>query len=194
MTLKSDLKKIFSGISLGLMVIGITFLSGCFSGSTNTYAFGVSAATPTMSDLDILNTLEGTLNAMTTANPDGHLHEIMREKGVTLTAREVQYDMTNHVGEEFGLAGDGELCDYYNWGYDNSIENRYFCLEVTPSGGYLERWYIYFSRNSGSELYQDLLQMNVYIILIAEIDPNLYERGQQNMATGHYAEWVTMSR
>jgi hypothetical protein len=115
---------------------------------------------------------------------------IMNEKSVTLTAKEVQYDISNNVGKEFGLAGEGELCDYYNWGYDKNIEGNYFCVNVTPSGGYSEAWYNYFSRNSFSRLYQGLLQINKYIILIAEIDSSLYEKNQQNQATAIYAEWV----
>ncbi len=113
----------------------------------------------------------------------------MREKGVILTARQVQYDMANNIGNEFGLTGEAKLCDYYNWGYDVSIKNRYFCVDVIPSGGYLEKWYIYFGRDSGSKLYQALLESNVQIFLIARINPLWYEENQENMATGSYAAW-----
>ena len=85
--------------------------------------------------------------------------------------------------------GEAELCDYYNWGYDRSIEDSFYCVEVTPSEGYLERWYIYFNRDSGSDLYQDLLKGKVQIFLIAKIQSGLYDENQGNMATGLYAEW-----
>lgn len=147
-------------------------------------------ATPTPSQLEILQTALAQAQAMSTANPNGHLHEIMAKNGVTLTAREVQYNMSNNVGKEFGLSGMGELCDYYNWGYDKSIEPNYFCIEVTPSGGYLEKWYIYFDRSNNATLYQDMLHGKVQIFLIAEISRNLYEKNQEPMATGLYAEWI----
>jgi hypothetical protein len=146
-------------------------------------------ATPTPSEMDVLETALAQMNAINTANPDGHLHEIMKEQGVSLTAKEVQYDMVNNLDKEFGLSGNAEMCDYYNWGYDDSIKDRYFCVEVTPSGGYSERWYIYFSRENATELYQDLLQGSVQIFLTAKIQSNLYDKNQGNMATGLYAEW-----
>jgi hypothetical protein len=148
------------------------------------------APTPTPSEMEVLQTALAQVQAMNTANPDGHLHEIMQQRNVTLTAKEVQYDMANNLDKEFGLSGDGEICDYYNWGYDDSIKDKYFCVEVTPSGGLRERWYIYFSRENASKLYQDLLKGNVQIFLTAKIQGNLYDENQGNMATGIYAEWV----
>lgn len=149
-----------------------------------------SLITPTPSEQELIATVAAQLEAINTANPDGHLHEIMQQNAVTLTAKEVQYNMSNNVGKEFGLSGEGRLCDYYNWGYDKSIESRYFCVEVTPSGGYLERWYVYFGRNKAAGLYQDLLHGSVQIFLIAEVEKGLYEENQGNMATGLYVEWI----
>ncbi len=123
-------------------------------------------------------------------NPTPALRELMEKEGTTLNAIEVQYDMRNNVDKKFGLEGTAELCDYYNWGYDDDIEPSYFCMEVTPNGGsYSDRWYIYSSRNSFSELYGDLLDGNVDIKLIAEIDSYRFEKNQQNQATLVRASW-----
>ena len=164
------------------LIVLMIFISSC---STIPNAF----PTPTLSyDQVIAKGLKYAQN-LNTANPDSGLHEIMSEKGVTLTAKEVQYDMANDVDKQFGLAGDAKICDYYNWGYDASIKANYFCVNVTASGGYLEAWYIYFGRKDFSKLYQDLLQSDKYIILIARIDSGFYETNQENQATGLYAKW-----
>lgn len=118
-----------------------------------------------------------------------HLHGFMANYGVTLTAKQVQYDMTNNVGKQFGLSGTAELCDYYNWGYNESIESVAFCVHITPDGGYLESWYIYFFRNDFYRLYQHLLEGDVYVFVIAIIEPGLYNKNQGNMASANYVEW-----
>lgn len=139
---------------------------------------------------DFIATASKLLEEAGTAHPETRLDEIMKEKGVTLTAREVQYDMANKVGQDFGLSGEAELCDYYNWGYDDSIKSKYFCMEVTPDGGYAERWYIYFDRENASKLYNDLISgKTVMVFIIARIDPSRYEENQGNMATGRFGSW-----
>ncbi len=123
-------------------------------------------------------------------NPSPALQELMDKHNATLNAKEVQFDMANKVNELFGLEGTAELCDYYNYGYDDSIKSRYFCMEVTPDGGtYSDRWYIYGNRSSASKLYDDLLKGSVNIKLIAMIEGSYYEINQQNMATLYNATW-----
>jgi len=148
----------------------------------------IAPATP--SDLEILQTARAAVEAKGTIDPDGRLHDLMKEEGVTLTAKEVQYDMANKVGQKFGLSGKAEICDYYNWGYDESIEDDYFCMEVTPDGGYLEKWYIYVNRESGLKLYNDLLSgKTTLVFLIAMIDLELYDENQENMARSTHIQW-----
>jgi hypothetical protein len=149
---------------------------------------GCSPIQPTPSQIEFLQTAQQQINELATANPDSGLHEWMQKEGVTLTAKEVQYNMPNNLYKKFALTGTGELCNYYNWGYDASIEPKYFCVTITPSGGYLERWYIYFTREDFSELYQGLLNKNCYIKVIAIIER--YENNQDNMATANTAEWT----
>lgn len=123
-------------------------------------------------------------------NPSPALQELMDKHNATPNAKEVQFDMANKVNELFGLEGTAELCDYYNYGYDDSIKSRYFCMEVNPDGGsYSDRWYIYGNRSSASKLYDDLLKGSVNIKLIAMIEGSYYEIHQQNMATLYDATW-----
>ena len=123
-------------------------------------------------------------------NSSQALRELMSKNNADLTAKDVQYDMKNDVGKNFGLEGTAEICDYYNWGYDSSIESEYFCMEVTPNGGtYDEHWYIYSDRVSFDELYQDLLGGQVSIQMIGCIDPRYFEENQQNQATLISAQW-----
>jgi len=117
---------------------------------------------------------------------------MMTENNTSLNAKEVQYDMVNHVGDYFGLEGNASLCDYYNYGYDDSMESKYFCMEVEPNGSsYSDSWYIYANRDTFSETYNDLLSNDISVKIIAFIDKNRYEKNQQNQATLFYIKWVT---
>ncbi len=178
--------KNFNKSSIILMLLMITILAACSN-------VPLVHPTPTLSDIELLEESIATAKAMSVAEPNGRLKEAMEMRGVPfLMGKQVQYDMANNVDKEFGLSGDAELCDYYNWGYDSSIESAYFCAEVIPDGGYLERWYIYFYRADFAELYQDLMGGDVSILLIARIDSFRYERSQGNMATGLHAEWFPL--
>jgi hypothetical protein len=123
-------------------------------------------------------------------NPSPALRELMNKNNANLNAKEVQYNMKNSVGKNFGLEGTAELCDYYNWGYDDSIESEYFCMEVTPNGGtYSDHWYIYSHRDSFDKLYRDLLAGQVDIQMIGRIDTKYFEEHQENQATLVSAQW-----
>jgi hypothetical protein len=147
------------------------------------------SSSPSPSVKKIIKTLSPTPTIEATVSLESYLHDFMSDYGVSLTAKQVQYNMTNNVGKQFGLAGIAEICDYYNWGYNESIEDVAFCVHITPVGGYLESWHIYFFRNDFSRLYQDLLQGNVYVFVIAIIEPGLYNENQGNMASANYVEW-----
>ncbi len=130
----------------------------------------------------------------TSTTPSGNeLDTLMQENGVTLTARDVQYNMPNNIEKLFGLEGTGELCDYYNWGYDDSIKGDYFCVRIAPPGGTLrEDWYIYFNRTSFDKVYQDLLEGDIYIYLLAKIDQQYYDVHQGNQARAVSVRWRSL--
>lgn len=107
--------------------------------------------------------------------------KFMEEYNISLTGKEVQFNLSNNLNKEFYLNGNVELCDYYNYGYTN--ESKFFCGKLTPvDGGYSDSWYLYFNRDSFNDAYQALLEGNMDMKIIAKIPTNGYERGQGNMA------------
>lgn len=107
--------------------------------------------------------------------------EFMKDTGVRLKGKEVQYDMANNLDTDFYLEGTVELCDYYNYGYTN--EEKYFCGEITPTdGNYSDSWYLYFHRESFDSIYDTLLTGSIDLMVVAKIPSTSYESGQGNMA------------
>jgi hypothetical protein len=114
---------------------------------------------------------------------DQIMKDFMKEKNVTLTGKDVQYDMKNNLDKEFVVMGMGKLSNYYNYGFDSSIESRYFCVEVTPfNGSYSDRWYLYFTRADFGVLFNNLKQGEKGILAVCNIPRSVYEPGQGNMA------------
>jgi hypothetical protein len=114
----------------------------------------------------------------------------LEENNITLTAKEVQYDMPNNKDKEFILVGTASLSDYYNYGFDDSFESNYFCVLVAPyDGSYTESWYVYCHRESFKKLFDDLLSGYVNVSMSCMIPSQLYEPGQSNMAVARYTVW-----
>jgi len=107
--------------------------------------------------------------------------KFMEKYNLSLTGKEVQYDLVNNLNTDFFLSGTAELCDYYNYGYTN--EKSYFCVQLTPlDRGYSDSWYLYFHRESFDSMYKSLLTTNVNMRLAAFIPKKGYIQGQGNMA------------
>lgn len=104
--------------------------------------------------------------------------EFMNEKNISLTAREVQYDVANNLDKEFFISGVLELCDYYNYGFTN--EKNFACTKITPIEG--DSWYLYLHRESLDNFYQMLLSNDIIVRVSGIIPSNVYESGQSNMA------------
>lgn len=121
---------------------------------------------------------------------DAKFNQYLFDNNITLTASDVQYNMSNNVGKEFSLVGTAKLSDYYNYGFNSSIEGSYFCLSVTPTGGgYTDSWYIYCHRDSFKELFDDLQAGSVAVNAVCEIPSFRYKSGQGNMAQLSYVAW-----
>lgn len=112
----------------------------------------------------------------------------MKDNNISLTAKDVQYDMSNNLDKEFVISGNAELNDYYNYGFDSSIEDDYFNVRLTPDDG-SDSWSLYFERDAYSELFEDLKQNDVSIIVSANIPSWIYEKNQGNMAFVSKAKW-----
>lgn len=110
--------------------------------------------------------------------------------GRHLTSIDVQYDMQNNLDEFFYLNGIAELDDYYNYGFNNDIEDEYFCVQIMPEGKtYADAWYIYFDRDRKNNLYEQLKKGKVAVKTNCIIPSDMYEKGQGNMALGVSASW-----
>lgn len=106
---------------------------------------------------------------------------IKQERSISLTNKDVQFDMVNNLDMEFAIVGIAEIDDYYNYGFTN--EEKYFVARVTPDGGsYTESWYLYFHRESFAALYDNLKSGNYRIKATAKVPSNVYKSGQGNMA------------
>ena len=68
----------------------------------------------------------------------------MDNNNITLTAKDVQFNMSNNLDKDFALFGKAKLDDYYNYGFDTSIEPKYFNVELTPDDG--DSWNLYLER------------------------------------------------
>ena len=114
-------------------------------------------------------------------NP-GQLEVFMEEHNLTLTAKDVQYDMGNNVDKSFVITGTAKLDDYYNYGFDDAMEKDFFVIRVNPSDN-SDEWYLYCGRSSLEKLF-NILKENSEAFIIAEckIPKSRYEEGQGNMA------------
>lgn len=112
------------------------------------------------------------------------LKSLGEEVGVSLTAKEVQYDIYNNLDKKFYISGTIELSDYYNYGYTNS-KDLFSTLIIPHGGSYSDGWYIYFDRKTGSNLYEQLLLGSVEIEVIAMAKSQAYKNGQGKMARAY---------
>lgn len=113
----------------------------------------------------------------------------INENNIELTAKEVQYNMQNNLDKEFILEGTAKLDDYYNYGYNKSIENSYFCISITPNNStYSDIWYIYCKRNQFSYIYNQLLIKKQNLNLICKIEKGKFQKNQGNMATAVFMQ------
>lgn len=112
----------------------------------------------------------------------------MDENNITLTAKDVQFNMPNNLDRDFVLSGTAKLDDYYNYGFDTSIEPEYFNLELKPDDG--DRWSLYLERASFTKLFDDLQNRGeIHITVSAIIPTSNFKPNQGNMAFVTKATW-----
>ena len=118
------------------------------------------------------------------------LESYMKENNISLTATEVQYNITNNLDKEFAMEGTATLSTYYNYGFSN-IEEKDFVVKLRPTGGsYNDEWYLYLHRQSFEQLFDKLMNNNsVYMITTVRIPSSIYKEGQGNMAEVRSARW-----
>ena len=147
-----------------LVLFLVTFLTGC---SANT-----DVETTEINDQNKDKTVGEIL--------EERAEEYKEKKGITLNAEDVQFDMANNLDKKFLITGTAKLEDYYNYGFTN--EKDYFSTYVTPNDN-SDSWYVFFERESYSELYEMLKDQGSTSVYISAVIPkNVYKQGQGNMA------------
>ena len=117
--------------------------------------------------------------------------DFMVEKDVTLTAKDVQYDMINTLDQSFAIEGNAILSDYYNYGFKESMSKLIFVIRVTPtSKDYSDSWYLYCDRESFVNLFDELKEQGEINIFAKCLIPKaLYQENQGNMALVESISW-----
>lgn len=130
----------------------------------------------------------GGANPKITSTSPEDIHKFeqyLKDNDVLLNNTDVQYDQENNRNKLFSLEGTATLSDYYNYGYDD-VESTHFCLEVTPTeGSYKDRWYIYCSRDSFSNVFEKAKEnKEISVKMVCKI--TRLEKNQSRMAELKY--------
>ena len=80
---------------------------------------------------------------------------------------DVQYQMYKNVGKTFVLAGEAEISDYYNYNYDDDINEKYASVTI---GTYPYSWNLYFERDKYKEFLSKLEEGPMEVIIEAKTE------------------------
>lgn len=80
---------------------------------------------------------------------------------------DVQYQMYENVGKTFVLAGEAEISDYYNYNYDDDINEKYASVTI---GTYPYSWNLYFERDKYKEFLSKLEEGPMEVIIEAKTE------------------------
>lgn len=137
----------------------------------------------------IQETVNEVINTAQNSEIQDKFKKYISDNNIEVTAKDVQYNMQNNLDKEFILEGTAKLDDYYNYGYDKSIENRYFCISITPNNStYSDIWYIYCERSQFNSIYNQLLIKKQNLNLICKIEKSKFQKNQGNMATAVFMQ------
>lgn len=85
---------------------------------------------------------------------------------------DVQYQMYKNVGKTFVLAGEAEISDYYNYNYDDDINEKYASVTI---GTYPYSWKLYFERDKYKEFLSKLEEGPMEVIIEAKTEKDRME-------------------
>lgn len=122
------------------------------------------------------------------SSKDKVVNTYMKKNGLTLTAKDVQFDMSNNLDKDFSIGGIATLDDYYNYGFKD--DKNYFCIKVKQDDISKNSWYLYCDRVSFSKLFDDLKTGNKAIVATCKISKGVYKSSQGNMAEVSNVEWI----
>ncbi|MGL4450974.1 MAG: hypothetical protein ACRCTZ_07295 [Sarcina sp.] len=154
------------------------FIAGCGSNATET----TTTTTTTES------------TAEKESQPKKEKYKLDEAKFVTdnkleLKAIDVEYDMSNKIDQNFLVAGNAELDDYFNYNYRDSADSL-FCVRVEPTGNDAgDYWYVYFDREEHKDLFDVLKQGPQEVLINAVVSGSKHQEGMGNLADGVVAEF-----
>ncbi|MBN2899154.1 MAG: hypothetical protein JXO44_10310 [Clostridia bacterium] len=132
--------------------------------------------------------VEDTKEVQEVEKVESQLEQFMSKNNISLTAKDVEFDLSNHLNMSFALEGTGELSSYYNYGF-RDLENDCFCVNISNDDS-SEDWYIYFYRDSFKRLFDDLKENgSADIIVKCQIYSYQYEQNMNNMAMAESVSW-----
>lgn len=85
---------------------------------------------------------------------------------------DVQYQMYENVGKTFVFAGEAEISDYYNYNYDDDINEKYASVTI---GTYPYSWNLYFERDKYKEFLSKLEEGPMEVIIEAKTEKDRME-------------------
>ena len=85
---------------------------------------------------------------------------------------DVQYQMYENIGKTFVLAGEAEISDYYNYNYDDNINEKYASVTI---GTYPYSWNLYFERDKYKEFLSKLEEGPMEVIIEAKTEKDRME-------------------
>lgn len=175
-------KVLVSLTSLFLCIVLIIGLVGCGMKSEN---IKLSQELQELQELQALRAIsKTTATPVPTATPVlVGIQKYMQDRYITLTAKDVQFDMVNNLDKNFAIEGTAELSDYYNYKFVKA-EKTFFCIKVRPVGGsYTDEWYIYCSRETKKDIFNKLKNDGkIPIIASCVLPKDFYTEGQGNLA------------
>lgn len=185
------MKKTFLGIIALFMILALT---ACSSAADKQRIAELEAELSSIKEKynitenDVSGNNESEAPTTTINEVEREFQEYLEENHVTLDNFDVQYDMANNLDKLFTISGVAELSDYYNWGFDKSLESSYFCLQVIPDGGgYTNRWYLYCSRESFNGVIEKAKKKGkIYISAVCRIPSSVFNKNQQCQAELRY--------
>jgi hypothetical protein len=92
----------------------------------------------------------------TTINYEEKFAAYLKDKNISLKARDVLFNMQNTLDQPFAIMGKAKLDNYYNYGF-RDFEKTHFAVSIIDEGaGFSDRWVLYLERDKFNDLFQTL--------------------------------------
>lgn len=113
--------------------------------------------------------------------------------------REIEYSKKQNLDVLFGVLGEAELSNYYNYKF-SELQDEFFCVKITPFDG-SNYWYLYYPRlgkvgevelKDCDTLYDTLINSNEVVVYATGVIPSaFYDKNMGNLAFGYSVDFIT---